>query len=69
MAWLSVWAAGAGVGVVRVEPGVGSGVNGARRKAYGLLAGPAVTTAVARHRDRLGRMNMELVGAALRAGP
>jgi putative resolvase len=68
VARLSQWAAGAGVRVVRVESEVGSGMNGARRKVCRLLADPKVTTVVVEHRDRLGRMNTELVEAALRAG-
>jgi putative resolvase len=64
---LSGWAAQAGLPVVRVEAEVGSGMNGARAKVRRLLADPAVTTVVVEHRDRLGRMNTELVEAALSA--
>ncbi|MEV0055621.1 IS607 family transposase [Saccharopolyspora shandongensis] len=64
---LSKWAASAGHRVVRVESEIGSGMNGARSKAKRLLADPAVTTVVVEHRDRLGRMNVELVEAALSA--
>ena len=53
--------------VERVEAEVGSGVNGARSKARRLLADPKVTTVVVEHRDRLGRMNTELIEAALSA--
>jgi putative resolvase len=53
--------------VVRVEAEVGSGMNGARRKVRRLLADPKVATVVVEHRDRLGRMNTELVEAALSA--
>ena len=53
--------------VARVEAEVGSGMNGARRKVQRLLADPEVTTVVVEHRDRLGRMNTELVEAALAA--
>lgn len=67
VARLSGWAAQAGVGVVRVESEVGSGMNGARPKVRRLLADPDVTTVVVEHRDRLGRMNVELVEAALEA--
>jgi putative resolvase len=55
------------VSVVRVEAEVGSGMNGARRKVRRLLADPRVTAVVVEHRDRLGRMNTELVEAALSA--
>jgi putative resolvase len=65
VARLSAWAAEAGLPVVRVEAEVGSGMNGARAKARRLLSDPAVTVVVVEHRDRLGRMNTELVEAAL----
>ncbi|MEU9466362.1 IS607 family transposase [Streptomyces avermitilis] len=61
------WAAMAGHRVVRVESEIASGMNGARAKVRRLLADPAVTTVVVEHRDRLGRMNVELVEAALAA--
>lgn len=67
VARLSAWASGAGHRVVRVEAETGSGMNGARSKARRLLADPEVTTVVVEHRDRLGRMNTELVEAALEA--
>lgn len=67
MARLSQWAADAGVPVVRCEFEVGSGMNGARTKVRRLLADPQVMTVVVEHRDRLGRMNTELVEAALSA--
>lgn len=64
---LSEWAGQAGATVVRVETEVGSGVNGARRRVRRLLADPRVAAVVVEHRDRLGRMNTELVEAALSA--
>ncbi|WP_329344858.1 IS607 family transposase [Streptomyces sp. NBC_01352] len=67
VARLSEWAAKTGNKVVRVESEVASGMNGARSKAKRLLADPAVTTVVVEHKDRLGRMNVELVEAALSA--
>jgi putative resolvase len=67
VARLSMWAAKAGVSVSRVEAEVGSGMNGARSKARRMLADPKVTTIVVEHRDRLGRMNIELVESALAA--
>jgi len=67
VARLSAWAAQAGLPVVRVEAEVGSGVNGARARARRLLADPAAAVIVVEHRDRLGRMNTELVEAALAA--
>jgi len=42
-------------------------MNGARAKVRRLLADPKVTAVVVEHRDRLGRMNTELVEAALSA--
>lgn len=44
-----------------------SGMNGARTKVRRLLSDPEVTVVVVEHRDRLGRMNTELVEAALSA--
>lgn len=64
---LSEWAAKAGHRVVRVEAEIASGVNGARSKAKRLLADPAVITVVVERKDRLGRMNVELIEAALSA--
>jgi putative resolvase len=61
------WAAKAGHRVVRVESEVGSGMNGGRSRARRLLADPDVTVVVVEHKDRLGRMNVELVEAALSA--
>ncbi|MFE7273317.1 IS607 family transposase [Streptomyces sp. NPDC057623] len=67
IARLSEWAAKAGHRVVRVEAEIASGMNGTRSKAKRLLADPAVTTVVVERKDRLGRMNVELVEAALSA--
>jgi putative resolvase len=67
VARLTAWAAQSGSPVVRVEAEVGSGMNGGRSKARRLLADPGVQTVVVEHRDRLGRMNTELVEAALSA--
>ena len=67
VARLTAWAADAGGQVVRVEAEVGSGVNGSRTKVRRLLADPKVTVVVVEHRDRLGRMNSELVESALSA--
>jgi putative resolvase len=64
---LSQWAAKAGHRVVRIESEIASGMNGSRTKARRLLADPDVTTVVVEHKDRLGRMNVELVEAALSA--
>jgi putative resolvase len=63
----SEWAARAEMRVERVEAEIGSGMNGARSKVRRLLADPQVTMVVVEHRDRLGRMNTELVEAPLSA--
>ena len=67
VARLTAWAADAAGQVVHVEAEVGSGMNGARAKVRRLLADPKVTVVVVEHRDRLGRMNTELVESALSA--
>lgn len=67
VARLTQWATHAGVRVVRVETEIGSGMNGTRSKVRRLLADPAVTVVVVEHRERLARMNTELVEAALNA--
>jgi putative resolvase len=66
---LTQWvaAASASARVVRVEAEVASGITGRRPKLRRLLADPAVQTVVVTHRDRLARMNAELVEAALSA--
>lgn len=64
---LSEWAAKAGHRVVRTESEIGSGMNGSRAKVRRLLADPEVTAIVVEHRDRLSRMNTELVEAVLSA--
>ena len=50
-----------------MEAEVGSGMNGSRTKVRRMLADPKVTAVVVEHRDRLGRMNTELIEAALSA--
>ncbi len=50
-----------------MEAEVGSGMNGSRTKVRRMLADPRVTAVVVEHRDRLGRMNTELIEAALSA--
>lgn len=64
---LSQWAAQAGHRVVRIESEIASGMNGSRTKARRLLADSDVTTVVVEHKDRLGRINVELIEAALSA--
>lgn len=67
VARLAVWAAQQGLPVVQVVTEVGSGMNGKRAKLRKLLSDRNVTMIVVEHRDRLGRMNTELVEAALAA--
>ncbi len=67
VARLSEWAAKAEGRVVRVAAEVGSGMNGSRAKLRRLPADPTATMVVVEHRDRLARMNAELVEAALTA--
>jgi|SRR5665647_2588372 len=64
---LHAWATATGLPIVAAVSEVGSGMNGARPKLRKLLADPTVTTVVVEHRDRLGRMNTELIEAALAA--
>lgn len=67
VARLSKWAAKTSDPVLRVEAEVGSGMNGHRPKLRRLLGDPKVSVVVVEHRDRLARMNAELVEAALAA--
>lgn len=67
VARLAAWAAASGQPVARVEAEVGPGANGARPGAHRLLADLRVHVGVVEHRDRLGRVNTELVEAALSA--
>jgi putative resolvase len=62
---LTQGAAAASARVVRVQAEVASGMTGRGSKLRRLLADPAVQTVVVTHRDRLARMNAELVEAAL----
>lgn len=64
---LAQWAARGDHRVVRIESETGSGMNGGHAKAKRLLADPDVSTVVVEHKDRLGRMNVELIEAALSA--
>jgi putative resolvase len=67
VARLTRWATTVGVPLIRVEAEVASGMTGRRSKLRRLLADPAVQTVAVTHRDRLARMNAELVEAALAA--
>ena len=67
VARLATYAANNDLKVSTVVTEVGSGMNGKRAKLTKLLLDPTIGTIVVEHRDRLGRMNTELVDAALKA--
>ncbi len=67
VARMEQWARGEGLSVVKVCAEIGSGMNGQRPKIRRLLSDPAIGTIVIEHRDRLGRMNTELIESALAA--
>jgi putative resolvase len=50
-----------------VEAEIGSGMNGCRSRAERMVADRAVTSVVVEYEDRLGRMGVELVEAAVSA--
>lgn len=56
-----------GLPVDEVVVEVGSGLNGQRRRPSRLLADPQVTTVVVEHRDRLAKLGVEHLQAALAA--
>ena len=64
---LKAFALSMGVEHPEVVTETGSGMNDKRRKLNRLLADPTVGTIVVEHRDRLARMNFELVENALKA--
>ena len=64
---LKAFALSMGVEAPEVVTETGSGMNEHRRKLNRLLADPTVGTIVVEHRDRLARVNFELVENALRA--
>jgi putative resolvase len=64
---LTQWVCDEGLEVVKSCAEVGSGMNGQRPKIRKLPADPRVGVIVVEHRDRLGRMNTELVESALSA--
>jgi putative resolvase len=67
VARLSGWAAGQGSGVAGVVTEVGAGLTGRRPRLRRLLADPAATMVVVKHRDRLARLGVEHLEAALSA--
>ena len=64
---LKAFALSMGVEAPEVVTETGSGMNEHRRKLNRLLADPTVGTVIVEHRDRLARMNFELVENALKA--
>jgi putative resolvase len=62
-----LWASAQGLSVDQVVTEVGSGLNGRRPKLARLLADPEATTIVVEHRDRLARLGIEQLQAALAA--
>ena len=64
---IKAFALSMGVEHPEVVTETGSGMNDKRRKLNRLLADPTVGTIVVEHRDRLARMNFELVENALKA--
>ena len=64
---IKAFALGMGVEHPEVVTETGSGMNDKRRKLNRLLADPTVGTVIVEHRDRLARMNFELVENALKA--
>ena len=67
VARLATYAANNDLKVSTIVTEVGSGMNGKRAKLTKLLLDPTIGTIVVEHRDRLGRVNTELVDAALKA--
>jgi putative resolvase len=67
VARLVEWATAQGRSVDEVVTEVGSGMNGKRRRFARLLADPTATTIVVEHRDRLARVGVEYLEAALAA--
>lgn len=64
---IKAFALGMGVEHPEVVTETGSGMDEHRRKLNRLLADPTVGTVIVEHRDRLARMNFELVENALKA--
>jgi putative resolvase len=56
-----------GLAVWQVVTGVGSGMNGHRRKLTRILSDPSVSVMVVEHRDRLTRFGFEHLSASLAA--
>ena len=67
VARLSAWATGQGLSVAQVVTEVGSGLNGKRPKLGRVLSDPDAKVIVVEHRDRLARLGVEQLEAALSA--
>lgn len=65
VARMAAFAATNGFTVTTIVREVGSGMSGRRVKLCKLLSDPSVKVVIVEHRDRLGRMNTELVESAL----
>ena len=64
---MTEWATADGHGVAQVVCEVGSGLNGKRPKLARILSDPCATVIVVEHRDRLARLGVEHLQAALAA--
>ncbi len=64
---LKAFAVAMGVTDAEVVTETGSGMNGSRRKLNKVLADPTIGTIVVEHRDRLVRMDFQLIQSALEA--
>jgi putative resolvase len=67
VARLTEWAAGQHLAVADVVAEVGSGLNGKRPKPRRILSDPSAKVVVVEHRDRLARLGVEHLEAALAA--
>ena len=67
VARLTMQATADGLAPTKVVAEVGSGLNGHRTQLLSLLKDPEVTTIVVEHRDRLARLGVEYLEAALAA--
>lgn len=67
VARVTAWASDEQIPVDKVVTGVGSALNGHRRKFLALLRDPSITRIVVEHRDRFCRFGSEYVQAALAA--
>ena len=64
---ISSWLMEQGITNAQVVTEIGSGMNGNRPRLRKILSDPNIKTIVVEHRDRFGRMNVELVESVLTA--